>query len=1108
MRKIICLLSLVIFNGSVYSQKSPITNLERNFKNPPQESKPRTWMHALDGNMSKEGLTKDFESLANVGIGGVLLFNISYGIPKGKITYNSTEHRSLLKHAAKESERLGLTFGVHNCDGWTSSGGPWVKADQSMKMIVYRDTVVKGGKLKLMLPIPTIRENYYKEVAVLAYPSLSSEIADAQNKYAITTSDSDFNISLLNDHKTNSSSVIKGSETKPAFITYAFEKPILLRSLLINTLTRGPKIVLSVSDDGQNFKDIPEAEQKRTGKKEFNLEAHYDGITAKFVKLKVLNEIAIQEIELSATQTISDRLARISMAREEASSLDRIGSPANDMIIDKNKIINLSQFVDENGFLTAKLPKGNWTIMRFGVTSTGAFNNPASDSGRGLEVDKFDRNALKLHYDAFVAKLVQESKPEAPNAMKYVEIDSYEMGGQNWTNNYPALFQQKFGYDLTSFLPLYAGRFVESAKSVEAVSYDLRKLNSHLMVENYYGYFTELCHADGIQTYIEPYGFGPMDDIAAGGKADIPMGEFWTGQPTIMVSSAVQSARAYGKNIISAEAFTSGPDTNWKGHPAMNKTSGDYIWTQGINEYMFHRFAHQPNTHVVPGMTMGPWGSHFDRTNTWWENAGKAWFNYLARGQYLLRQGFAVSDFLIFPGDASPSPVFDVKLPVQFKSDVTNAEVLINRIQVKNGKIHTPEGIEYRALIIGNLERIELNTLRRLDKLSSQGVVIIGKKPLEIAQYQVSKEQQNEFNDLVASIWNRKTTYEVLDWKTILPELGVTPDFSLEGVESSDFIHRKTATEDIYFIYNPQDSTKIMQCTFNVNGKIPELWNPMTGEIVKLAQFESLNGKTKVAIPLKSLESTFVVFRENTNNCISVIPTSENKLLGKYSFDKNNTLQVEVANNGSYTTKLSDGKVWNLEVNDIPEPITISGEWTVQFRKEDGYEAQVKFPHLTDWKDHAIDSIKHYSGTAIYRKSFSIDGNQLKSGTKFYLNLGKVSIAAKVYLNGKDLGVSWIAPFEIDITQALQKGTNDLVIEVTNLWTNRLIGDEYLPDTSGYKKEANEMPKWYTDNEPQPVSERRTFTVFNFYKKEESKKLVSSGLLGPVQIKVVRNIYK
>ena len=235
---------------------------------------------------------------------------------------------------------------------------------------------------------------------------------------------------------------------------------------------------------------------------------------------------------------------------------------------------------------------------------------------------------------------------------------------------------------------------------------------------------------------------------------------------------------------------------------------------------------------------------------------------------------------------------------------------------------------------------------------------------------------------------------------------------------------------------------------------------------------------------------------------------SNNELLGKYTYDKNNSIQVDVKSNGSYQAKLSDGKLWDVIVNDIPKPIQISGGWTVDFRKEDGYEAQIKFSELSDWKDHSIDEIKHYSGTAIYKNSFTIDENQLKQNNKFYLDLGKVSIAARVYLNGKDLGVSWIAPFELDCTSAIKKGKNELVIEVTNLWTNRLIGDEALPDTSGYKKEAKEMPKWYTDNEPQPASERRTFTVFNFYKKEESKKLVSSGLLGPVQIKVLKKNLK
>ena len=1087
----------ILATFKIYAQ----TKLESDFKNPPAAFKPQTWMHVLDGNMSKPGLTKDFEALSQAGVGGVLLFNISYRIPDGKITYNSVEHRALLKHAAKECERLDLTFGIHNCDGWTSSGGPWVKPDQSMKMIVHSDTIVKGGFIKLKLPVPTIRSNYYKDVAVLAYPALKTELEDHNNTFSVTCSDTNTNISILSDKKIEAVTQIKGTKEKPQYITYAYAKPMALRSLLIYTATRKPDIVISVSDDGAHFKDISSAKHKRTGKREFNLEGHYSGISAKYIRFKVLKKTDIKEIEIQSTQTITDRLARKSMTRVIASRLKSLGNPPKTMVIDKQKIINLSKRIDQSGVLKAKLPKGNWTIMRFGMTSTGATNTPASDSGRGLEVDKFSKKALKVHYDAFVSKVVKASKPVAPNAMKYVEIDSYEMGGQNWTDQYDKMFKKRFGYDLIKFLPLYAGRFVESPKSIDAVSYDIRKLNSHLMVENYYGYFTDLCHKDGIKTYIEPYGFGPMDDLATGGKADIPMGEFWTGRPKIMVSSAVQSARAYGKNIISAEAFTSGPKVNWKGHPATFKSSGDYIWTQGVNEFMFHRYAHQANTHVAPGMTMGPWGSHFDRTNTWWHNAGKAWFKYLSRGQYLLRQGIPVSDFLIFPGDASPSPYFNAKLPNYIKSDVTNTDVLINRIKVKNKTLVTPEGITYQALIVGNIDRIELETLKRLEYISSQGVAIIGKKPSQLAQYYTTKNQQKEFNSLVKSIWGRARTYSKLKWKEILPELGVVADLLIDGEDTANYIHRKTTNADIYFIHNPSDSLKTFNCSFNITGKIPELWNPMTAQIIKLAHYNEDSGRTNVSIPLENLASTFVVFKDDNKNVSRIKQTTASLNNVKFSLNSNLKAQAEVNKNGVYKTQFYNGTNWDFIVNNIPDSINIKGSWLVQFRKQDGYDASVVFPTLSDWKDHSIDNIKHYSGTATYTKEIELQSQQLPEGHKFYLDLGQVSIAANVSINNKALGVSWIYPYKLDVTDALKVGVNTLKIEVTNLWTNRLIGDEAFPDTSGYNKKDKNMPDWYVNNQPQPKSKRSTFTVFNFYKNKASRTLISSGLIGPVTIK-------
>ncbi|MFS4482736.1 glycosyl hydrolase [Hyunsoonleella sp. 2307UL5-6] len=1102
----VVLLPLVLLIGiSCFAQRVS-KELEHQFINPPNTARPQTWMHALNGNMSKEGLTKDLESLADVGVGGILLFNIGYGIPSGTIKYNSPEHIEMLTHAAKESERLGLNFGVHNCDGWSASGGPWISPEQSMKMVVHSETIVKGGKkIAVQLPQPTVRKGYYEDIAVLAYPSFQSELADANNKPTITSSDTELELSIISDKKIDTFTTIHGSKEKPASILYKYPSPFQLRSLIISTNSRRPAIKVYISDNGQDFTEIEAPYNRRPGKKEFDLTRIYDGITTNYIKIETpAKKVGIYEIGLSSTQLIVDQLGRRSMSKTDASKLQSVGTPQEGMVINTSKIINLSAKVDASGMLKAKLPKGNWTIMRFGYTSTGAYNNPATDSGRGLEVDKYHKPSVKVHYDAFTKEVVKAAMPVAPNAMQYVEIDSYEMGGQNWTFDYDTIFKNRFGYDLISFLPIYAGRFVESASASEAVTYDIRKLNSELMVENYFGYFTELSHKDGIKTYIEPYGNGPMDNLATGGKADIPMGEFWTTHPIdedktppTIVSSAVTSAHLYGKTIISAESFTAPAKLNWKGHPAMNKKSGDRIWTLGINEFMFHRFAHQPNTRVTPGMTMGPWGSHFDRTNTWWKNAGKSWFTYMARGQYLLRQGNPVYDFLVFPGDASPNPGFNPKLLPQIKYLTTNSEVLINRVTVENGLFKLPEGIEFKGLILGNIKKIELSTLRRLKELSDKGATLIGEKPLSIAAYKTTKKQEEEFKSLVTDIWSKPTTYTNLNWDTLLPKLNVTPDFTIKGKEAADFIHRKTTTEDIYFFYNEDDAPKVFECTFNIDGKIPELWNPMTGEITKLAQFSSENGKIQVPIFLENQESTFVIFREAINNTPLVIADPSNAI--EYFLNVDDKVQAEIKANGNYEATLSNGKTITVKVDDIPDPKIIEGDWEVQFRKEDGYDGTHTFSELTDWKDHKNNNIKHYSGTAIYKKSFTIEEKLLEKDRKLFLDLGKVSVAARVILNGEDLGVTWIAPYEVDITKASKSGNNELVIELTNLWTNRLIGDEALPDTSAYSKQAKKMPDWYINNELAPESERHTFTVFNFYNRD--KTLISSGLLGPVKIK-------
>lgn len=1091
--------------------KTIVTDLATGFQEPPAEARPRTWMHAMSGNMTKAGITKDLESMAKVGIGGLLLFNITQGIPNGPIIYNSSEHHEMLQHAAKEAERLGLSFGVHNCDGWSSSGGPWVTPEESMKMVVWSETLLSGGtKQTIKLPQASAREGFYQDIALLAYPSLATELDDLNNPPVLKASSQDLDIHIISDGKIDDESLLPKDGPKNPWIDFTYQTPKTIRSAKIIFNDRNATALLQTSEDGQNYTTVRDLLKVRTGKGEWAINDHFEGITSKYFRLQFNQKITIKEAELTANYYIQNPLGRTAIARTEDVDLGDIGAPAPEQIISKDQILDLTSSMDKNGVLNTDLPAGDWTILRFGYTSTGAFNNPASDEGRGLEVDKLSRPAFKKHYDAFIKKVVENAGPLAPNALQYVEIDSYEMGGQNWTDEMAQKFKATNGYDFLPFLPLIAGRFVADAETSDIVLSDYRKLIGDLMTENYFGYFTELCHEDGLKSYIEPYGFGPLNDLDVGAKADIPMGEFWMNRPITQVASAVSSAHIYGKKVISAESFTSNPTINWKGHPAMAKNSGDLAWTLGINEFMFHRFAHQANTHVAPGMTMNRWGFHFDRTQTWWENAGADWFKYIARGSYLLRQGNPVSDLLIYIGEGAPNSTFkrtDFKpaIPNTINFDNVNTDVLLNRVQAQNGKMVLPEGTSYAVLVLKNVEKISLETLKKIHALAKAGIPVYGEKPKMLAGLIHTDEAKEAFENIAQELDQLISTD--WDWPEVLAKSNLSPDLKIKGRADMSYAHRATSQEDIYFFFNPDSIAQTFEVDFRMENKIPERWNPMDGSIQKLAQFASENQVTKASISLKANESVFVVFRESAA-AVPSIANQQSKVVQEqldFYLNQDNGIVAEVSQNGSYEVQLAGGKTWPIKVQDIPQIMPITGPWELSFQPLDGKDEDYTFKTLLDWKGHPNEKIKYFSGTATYKKTFEIPDNFSQEDLKAQLDLGTVYIVAQVKLNGQDLGVSWMPPFEVDLSSALQTGINELEIQVTNQWSNHLIGDERFPANDGayqlgpHRATDLTMPSWYVNNEPLPESKRTTFTTAPFYKAGDP--LMPSGLLGPVQIR-------
>ncbi|NJM50711.1 MAG: hypothetical protein HC843_07420 [Sphingomonadales bacterium] len=552
-------ISMVIAASAASAQ----TALEAGFENPPPDAKPGTWFHVMSGNMTKEGITLDMESMARVGIGHVTMFHVTQGIPIGRVKFASPEHIALVAHAASEAKRLGITFGIHNTDGWTSSGGPWITPEMSMKRVVWSEAVVKGGQLVTILPKPPHMHGYYQDIATIAYPAQTGDILDQALTMRITGTGAAFNPAIVTDRLHDVSTMVEVEGTEAA-LTVDLGKPahIAHADVLLGNWT-SPTLQISRSDDGKNWIPVADMVKSRSGKSETTATSNWAPVPARFFRISSSAEFKVTELRFSATPRLDDfySLTTLSNDKEQTNTgLNSIGRDpfknASELaVIDPAKIIDLTKSMRPGGTLKTKLPKGEWTILRVGYTTTGAVNVPASQEGTGLEVDKFSKAATERHYNAYMRKVVDAARAIRPDAFDRTIIDSYEVGGQNWTQGYEAHFQEATGQNIIRHLPIYTGRLVGGIAESKAFINSIRNLNSKLMVDNYFGHFTKLAHIDKLKVYIEAYGFGPFSDVDAGKYADIPMGEFWLARPNEQLSAMISAGHIYGRKEIAAEAL-------------------------------------------------------------------------------------------------------------------------------------------------------------------------------------------------------------------------------------------------------------------------------------------------------------------------------------------------------------------------------------------------------------------------------------------------------------------------------------------------------------------------------------------------------------------------
>lgn len=713
--------------------------------------------------------------------------------------------------------------------------------------------------------------------------------------------------------------------------------------------------------------------------------------------------------------------------------------------IDPAKVIDLTGRMAPDGTLTWDVPDGEWTILRTGFTLTGARTQCGAPGCDGLEGDPMQPAAIDEHFKNTTEILLRDVGNLVGKTFRSVQIDSWEICIPNWSQNFLKDFRRLRGYDATPYLAALSGNIVGNAEITDRFLHDYRKTLADLVADNYFGRFTKLVNARNLLNQSEAAGpcypkTMPMDNLKNLGRCDIPMGEFWqdanwgaNGQ-ILNGKQTSSAAHLYGKRLAAAESFTS--FLQWADSPASLKPTADRAFCEGFNWLFIFSTATQSGS-GTPGVEFHA-GTHFNPKITWW-NQAKPFVDYLGRCSYMLQQGLFVADVCYYNGDSAPNIVMpkhvDPSLGPGYDYDVCNAEVLLTRMSVRDGLIVLPDGMSYRILVLPERKAMPIDVLNKIRDLVAAGATVVGPKPEKDTGLKNYPDCDQEIKRLADEIWgpcNGKSVTENrlgkgrVVWGKKLHDIlttdNIPPDFQYvtsTADTSIDFIHRNVGGAQVYFLANRTGREESTYCSFRVDGKTPELWDPVTGAMNKADSYAIADGRTSMLLNLAPYSSVFVVFREQAGE-----------------------------------TKIVDKPLVTLK----PVP-KLAGPWTVQFDPKWGGPASAQFDQLVSWTTRPENGIKFYSGTASYKKNFDLADPLRRPGTRVYLDLGAVRDLAEVRLNGKSLGLVWTAPWRVDITDAVKPTGNSLEIAVTNLWPNRLIGDAALPVEKRLTKSNIELSK-------------------------------------------------
>ena len=1065
--------------------------LERGFRNPPAEARPHAYWLWLNGYVDPATAKAELQAMKDAGFGGVLLFDMgargeeSVQPPAGP-AFLSPPWMKQFRESVGQAKQLGLQVDFSVISSW-DLGGHWIEPQHGSMGLYPTETSFDGGRsVDVELPFPPVppaapkasdgKPAFWLDVAVLA-------IRDAQRRPA---HEFVFKLDPEGVH-----------DIREAMLDNGNPKPL---AAVASTMTPARDFSVAVSSTGTgdgDFREVIRGSLPATaGPQRFPMPA---GTKARYVRLRLLSghdssrpRWTLGEFAVLDTAGTNVAAARVADTRRNGAMVVRgtaplgydeewteanlhdgetegprgvfaSAGPPPFAVSKPGEVVDLTAKVGTDGHLRWDAPAGRWTVLRYTCMNTGERLKVPSPASDGWATDHLNPEATRAHMDYVVARLRESFGDVRTSGLTNLYLASYEVRGPVWSPGFTNEFRRRRGYDMTPYLPAIFGARITDDDTTDRFLFDYRKTLGEVLIDAYYGAARNAAHQCGLTVKSEAGGPGPpvhnvpVDALLANSSVDEIQGEFWPFWPNAggiwVVKETAAAGHIYGKPRVHMEAFTS--FEGWREGPQDLKPSADRVFCEGGNHMVWHTWTHAPPEAGKPGWAYLA-GTHINRNVPWWPKV-RPFIDYLSRSSYLLQRGNFVADVLYYYGDGGYKFVGPRKNPPSlgpgFDYDVTNSDVILNRLSVRDGRLVLPDGTSYSVLVLPESAEAHPNVLKKIEKLVSAGTTIVGPKPGRAVGLEGYPASDQRVRETATRLWGdldghsrkgRSYGKGRVVWgdpvRDVLRSMSIEPDFIASA--SLDFIHRRDNGSDIYFVRNKTAKAVQETVRFRVMNREPEFWDPRTGEIGRAAVYRASARHTEVPVALAPNGSVFVVFRRPAwTDAITAVSSGAEVVI------RDGMPMVLAERDGEYSIERAGGARTSVRVAGISKPLALDDDWSIEFEPDRGAPQRLEFPRLQPWTERAEAGVRFFTGTGWYRKMFNLPAGWKAASHRVQLDLGNLWAIGEAWLNDEPLGVMWTAPFRVDCTDALRDGSNELVVEVTNNWYNRLAGDARLPES-------------------------------------------------------------